>query len=422
VVLGGFAMSTFKFLHAADLHLDSPLLGLAAKSTDFAERVEEASRRAFDNLVDLAITESCRFVVFAGDIFDRDLRNMRTGLFFVSRIRRLTEAGIGVFMVLGNHDAENAFIKKLEYAGETHIFSARKAETVWLEDIGIAIHGQSFPRNDVREDLARDYPAPVRDLFNVGVLHTACKGKESYHAPYAPCSAEQLINHGYQYWALGHVHASEVLNKKPYVVYSGNLQGRDPREIGPKGAMLVQVDDGEVTHLEHRALDLVRWARLEVNTSVTEDVSEVLTTIRSALQDAVQASNGRTIAVRLALVGRSALHGKLRMHHHDLRDDILSMAAAISDEIWLERFRIDVEGPVAAAPVDASIAGLIANEIHAVNPEDLRLRLEKTLNEVRDKMPAGARVEELFSRLRDEAPARSVEIATALLTEVTDAY
>jgi len=405
----------FKFLHAADLHLDSPLLGLASKSTEFAERVEEASRRAFDNLVELAITEGCRFVIFAGDIFDGDLRNMRTGLFFVSRVRRLADAGVAVFMVLGNHDAEHAFIRKLDLGPHVEVFPAKKAETVRLPDVGVALHGRSFPKAELTDNIARDYPAPVAGLFNIGVLHTACEGREGPHARYAPCSLEQLVNHGYQYWALGHVHGTDVLNEHPFVVYPGNLQGRHPRETGPKGAMIATVDDGEVVSLEHHALDTVRWASVEVDATAAAAFSDVVEALAVALKAAVREAAGRALAVRLTIGGASALSAELELRQHELRDRAFEIAASLSDDLWIERLLVAVATPPEATALDHSLAGLIVREIAAIGDPELRARLEKTLNEIRDKIPAGARADVLFERLREEAPARARAMAEGLL-------
>ena len=238
-------MARFRFIHAADLHIDSPLVGLTARSESFAKRVDNASREAFDNLVSLAREERCNFIVIAGDLFDGEWRDYRTGLFFVDRMRRLKDAGIQVFIVLGNHDAENRFARRLEFSDNVRVLSADKVETVLLEDIGVAVHGRSFPRRDVTENLAATYSPALAGLLNIGVLHTACNGRDG-HELYAPCTVDELVNRGYDYWALGHVHKYEILNEDPPVVFAGNLQGRHVRESGPKGAVLVTVDDGRV--------------------------------------------------------------------------------------------------------------------------------------------------------------------------------
>ena len=411
----------FKFLHAADLHLDSPLQGLAAKSAGLAERIEDASRRALDQLVDTAVTEGCRFVVLAGDIFDGELRNIKTGLYFVSRMRRLSEAGIAVFIVLGNHDAANGFLDKLKFAEDVHVFSKRKAESIRLSDVGAVIHGRSFPQEDVRENLARNYPAAEPGLFNIGVLHTACQGSEAYHAPYAPCSLEELVNHGYDYWALGHVHASAVLSERPYVAYPGNLQGRHIRETGPKGAFLVTVEDKEVVDLEHRALDVCRWTVADIDISGCANRAELVARTREHLRSAIGEAEGRAIAVRVRIAGESSLSDVIALDLQGLREDILAAAAAVSDDIWIERITFAARSSVAADAMEAGTAGILAQELLDLPPEALPANLELILSELRDKLPGGARAEEILARLRAEAPQMAMQSALSLIHGGTDA-
>lgn len=411
----------FKFLHAADLHLDSPLQGLTAKSIDLAERIEEASRRALDQLVETAITENCRFVVVAGDLFDGELRNIKSGLYFVSRMRRLSEAGIEVFIALGNHDAANGFMDKLKFGDRIHVFSKRKAESIRLPDVAAVIHGRSFPQEDVRENLARNYPPPEGGQFNVGVLHTACQGREAHHAPYAPCSLEELINHGYQYWALGHVHAAAVLHERPHVVYSGNLQGRHVRETGPKGAILVTVEDKEVAAVEHRPLDVCRWSVLEVDASDVLSRAELVGRIRENLRRELAAAAGRSIAVRLRLTAATALSDGLARDLEGFREDILAAATAVSDDIWIERLVLTAKPDIAPGVVEAGVAAMIAQEIIQRPTEALAADLEGVLAELRERLPAAARPDEILERLRAEAPEQALQAALTLVSGGSDA-
>lgn len=413
-------MSSFSFLHAADLHLDSPLLGLTGRSPDFAARVEDASRTALDALVALAIDEDCRFVVLAGDVFDGDLRNIKAGLFFVSRMRRLQDAGIPVFIILGNHDAENRFMAKLEFSKNVHLFAHRKAETRTVEGLDVAIHGQSFAQRDVVENLARDYPSPMSGVFNIGMLHTALIGHEGEHAAYAPCSLEQLKNHGYDYWALGHIHDRQTLSTTPHVVYPGNLQGRSSRETGAKGATVVRVIDGAVAGLEHRTLDAVRWANETVDLSAAADLRGSLEAVRQAMEQALSDADGRPLALRLRLVGTTPLHGELALKRASFREEVETLAAGMGGDVWLEKLSLGTKPPAAADNVvDPTVAGQLKSEILALVADEAELmaRLDARLADIRAKLPAGARAEELFAQIRMEAPARARDLALALVGE-----
>ena len=411
-------MSNFNFVHAADLHLDSPLLGLAGKSSNFAARVEAASREAFDNLISLAINENCRFMLLAGDIFDGDLRNFQTGLYFMDGMRRLGEAGIDVFMVLGNHDSANRFADKLALSGNVYVFPKNKPATRILEDVGVAIHGRSFPRPDVSEDIAREYPSATNAAFNIGVLHTACAGSEGDHARYAPCTAEQLTNHGYDYWALGHVHAHAVLAEHPHIVYPGNLQGRHPRETGPKGAVLVNVSDGKVVELEHRALDVVRWASTTANVSGITEHQELLDAVRGQIATCAEQADGRPLALRLAVHGATLLHSRLLLDRSAFREDVETLLATLSHDVWLEKLKLETTHPATPEVVDPTVSGKLDHEVRRISKDSVIAQvLETRLAEIRTKLPAGAHAESFIEQMRSEIPERAAALARTLVSE-----
>ncbi|HEV7786627.1 MAG TPA: DNA repair exonuclease, partial [Thermoanaerobaculia bacterium] len=249
----------FRFLHAADVHLDSPLRGLERYEGAPVEEIRGATRKAFVNLVDLAIHEEVAFLLLAGDLYDGDWRDYNTGLFFIAQMRRLEAAGIPVFVVAGNHDAASQITKVLRPPANVRMLGTKKPETVRLEEIGAAIHGQGFAAASVKEDLSAGYPTADPFLFNVGLLHTSLDGRPGY-ASYAPCTVAGLRSRGYQYWALGHVHEREEVSRDPWIVFPGVLQGRHVRETGAKGATLVTVGDREVVSVEAHELDVMRWA------------------------------------------------------------------------------------------------------------------------------------------------------------------
>ena len=248
----------FRFVHAADLHLGSPLLGLSQRDDDVAARFARASRDAFEELVTRALEEQAAFAVIAGDVFDGDWRDASIGLFFNRQLARLTNRGVRPIFLRGNHDADSVVTKSLTWPDRVVEFSTRKPETHRIEELRVALHGRGFPRRDVTENYAAAYPDPLAGWFNIGVLHTAC-GRAG-HENYAPCTPDDLAARGYDYWALGHVHAFEIVSRDPWIVYPGNLQGRSIRECGDKGAVIVDVADGRVAGVRRVLTDRARWA------------------------------------------------------------------------------------------------------------------------------------------------------------------
>jgi DNA repair exonuclease SbcCD nuclease subunit len=326
----------FTFLHAADLHLDSPLCGLDKYDGAPVNEIRAATRRALENLVALAIQENVSFLVISGDLYDGDWRDFNTGLFFVQQMARLKEAGIPVYGVTGNHDAANKMTRRLPLPGNVRFFASKKPESALVEELDVAIHGQSFAEQCTSTDLAKEYPAPVPGCFNIGVLHTSMTGREG-HASYAPCSEDCLRSKGYDYWALGHVHQREVLAGSTTIAYPGNIQGRHIRESGPKGCLMVRVDGGTV-HAEFVPLDVLRWQRVEVDLALPEQREEIFERAAESLRGIVERGDGRLIAVRVILVGETTLAGRTAGDLAQLTADLRAVAVDVgAGNLWLEK-------------------------------------------------------------------------------------
>ena len=243
----------FRWLHAADLHLDSPLRGLEQYEGAPVEALRGATRRALENLVRLAIAERVAFVVIAGDVYDGDWQDFNTGLFFDRQMRCLRDARIPVYVIRGNHDAQNRMTKTLRLPDNVRYLANDRPETVEVAGAGVLLHGQGFEKAAVTADLSQGYPQAVKGHCNIGLLHTCATGRDG-HEPYAPCNVGDLSAKGYDYWALGHIHAAENLAPAgdPPICFPGNLQGRHAREVGPKGCTLVTVENGAVVGVEEQ--------------------------------------------------------------------------------------------------------------------------------------------------------------------------
>ena len=331
-------MSSFTFIHAADLHLDSPLTGLETYPDAPVEQIRGATRRALDNLVDLAVSEQAAFVLLAGDIFDGSWKDFHTALFFAQRMSRLRDAGIQVFAVTGNHDAASTIGKNLSPPDNVRILSRNGPQSVHLEDLGVKVCGHSYSRREVSEDLAAGYPLADDHCFTIGLLHTALSGRAG-HEPYAPTSVDVLTSKGYDYWALGHVHQREIVARDPWIVFPGAIQGRHIREQGPKGCTVVRVRDGQVEEVAHRDLDVLRWQMAVVDLEGCEGQEQVWAAISRALESAREAGEGRPVAVRLELRGTTNMHNWLHDQEPLVHEECRTRAAGLGD-VWLEKIRL----------------------------------------------------------------------------------
>jgi exonuclease SbcD len=343
-----------KFIHTADLHLDSPLRGLAAYPDAPAERLRTATRDAFRNLVTHAVDEQVDFVVIAGDVYDGDWKDFNTGLFFAREMGRLRQAGIPVYLLHGNHDAESEMTRGLELPDNVHVFPTRKAETFRIEALRVALHGRSFRVAATTENLLPGYPEPVPGWLNIGVLHTALEG-HAEHPRYAPCSVAELRARGYQYWALGHVHEHWVERGDVTLAYPGNLQGRHIREPGARGALMVNAHDGEITAVERIEMDVLRWHVLEVDISEVGDRRAAIRAAGLRLEQALNATPSHLpLAVRVLFTGRSAAHAELVLDEGQLRQEIVAQAVALdADRLWVEKVRV-ASGPAGPGPLPSA--------------------------------------------------------------------
>jgi DNA repair protein SbcD/Mre11 len=398
-------LMAFSFIHAADLHLGSPLLGIAARDSKLASRLAAASRDAFTALIDQAIANRVAFLIVAGDIYDGEWKDTSIGLFFNRQISRLVRAGIRVYTVRGNHDAASVITQSVRLPEGVYEFPSRAAATVSIDDLKVALHGRSFPDRAVPENYALSYPPARAGWFNIGVLHTSCNGRPG-HAPYAPCSLDELVTKGYQYWALGHIHSYELLHSDPYIVYPGNLQGRGIHECGVKGAILVQVNGDDVI-VERIIVDRARWFDLIVDVDGVTELNEIHdrlgVLLRSRVVETDAAQESRLLLVRVRLQGSTGLHAALRTDREQLRDDFQATLQHFGEEIWLEQLRLETTEP---AQIRAEIAPSfdvfdLPSTLDSISASDtLQTEAELLVADIVRKFPPGASEEAILGKLR----------------------
>lgn len=414
-----------KFIHAADIHLDSPLTGLSAYADAPAAMLRSATRDAFTNLVSEAVEQQVDFMLIAGDLYDGGWKDHNTGIYFCREMGRLKKAGIPVYIKFGNHDAESEMTKKLLLPDNVFTFESRRPSTFVIEHLKVALHGRSFKDAATTENLAAGYPAPLPGMFNIGVLHTAL-GVQSTHANYAPCSIDELHAKGYQYWALGHVHEYQMWQGASTIVFPGNLQGRHIRETGPRGAVVVTADDSGIQQVERLFVDVVRWHRLDVDARECGTFAEVVRAIGKELEDLVQDSPANIpSAVRIVVGGETPVHGDLFGMEAQLRAEVLALVAAIGpDRLWIEKVIANTSAPEADAAIRArgdAIADLqVLLEEAAADPDflkglrdDLMVLVSKAPLELQEAVPCfkDIRNADLAGLVRDVTPGLVSQLA-----------
>jgi DNA repair exonuclease SbcCD nuclease subunit len=385
---------TYRFVHAADIHLDSPLRSLALRDPALADLIGNATRRAFIRLVDLCLDEQVDALLLAGDLYDGDQTSMKTARFLAEQLRRLHEAGIRVFVIRGNHDALSRITRELTLPESVKLFGGR-AEAVAIERergrFPVAIHGLSFAQPQAPESLVGKYRPPVEDAVNIGLLHTSLAGAPGHDA-YAPCSLSDLQGTGFRYWALGHVHKRSVVTGDCAVVMPGMPQGRDINEAGAKSVSLVTIGDDRSIRVEERVTSIAQFERVAVDATGIDDWRDLVSALARALEQARGDIASQHLVARIRVGGATPLAWRIRRDLDLLKAEADDRAAAIGS-CWVEKLEIDCRAPgLAAGPAAdplSELRRLIAEEV--VGSDAYEAEVAAIAEELRAQLPAECR-------------------------------
>jgi DNA repair exonuclease SbcCD nuclease subunit len=388
---------SFRFVHAADIHLDSPLRSLALRDSALADLIGNATRRAFIGIVDLCLDEQVDALLLSGDLYDGEQTSMKTARFLADQIRKLHEAQIKVFVIRGNHDALSRITKELTFPDSVTIFGGRAAAVPVERERGaipVAIHGISFAQPHASESLLARFRAPIEGAVNIGLLHTSLDGSPG-HDPYAPCGPAELQASGFRYWALGHIHKRATAEGTATVVMPGMPQGRDINEAGAKSVTLATVtDDGSIL-LEERLTSVAQFERVTVELGGIEDWREMLRALGRALGQVRDGVPSEHLVARLHLTGVTTLAWRLRRDLDLLRAEAENQAAALGKS-WIDKVEVDCQAPGimpdSAAPAEADPLEELRRLMGDVTQDDAyRAEIAAIAEELRTLLPVECR-------------------------------
>ena len=343
-----YVTMTFKFIHCSDLHIDSPFKGFSSVGNSLVEVLRKSTCQAFQNIVELALKEKVEAVLIAGDIYDGAEKSLEAQLKFRHGLQKLSDKGIDTFIVHGNHDPLDSWSASLEWPERVHVFSGTQMECLPVERNGVVkayVHGISYPKRDVTENLSKKFSRGNGEGFAIGLLHSNV-GHQSGHDNYAPCSMDDLIAAKMDYWALGHIHRFCVLRESnPAVVYSGNSQARHMRESGEKGCCLVTLNKNTVPLIQFTPVDAVRYIQGEVDLSGTITLEEVIHAVRSKCEYFADQTKQRDVFIDLSLNGRTQVHSELQRGDtlQGLQGEIRTYFQGRTPSIWLN-LKLDTAG------------------------------------------------------------------------------
>ncbi len=334
-------MNQLKFIHCADLHLDSPFEGIRAIEPDIAKALRNATFEAFSNIIDLAIDEKVDFIIIAGDVYNNVNRSLRAQLQFRDEITRAADSGILSYISHGNHDPLSGWDAGLSMPNGVHRFSGNQVEMKEYKRDGIVrahIYGISYKDKGIRKNLASLFKKQGDDIFSIGVLHCNLGG-DSKHDNYAPCTLVDLEKCGFDYWALGHIHSKKIVKEEnPCIIYPGNTQGLSIKESGSRGCYIVELDTSGHLNNRYFSTDIIRWDSKEIDTTNIDTLDQLLETLDEVIENTRVSAEGRAAILSLQLLGRGDIHRELRKIEID-KDILLQLRESEitrEDFVWVE--------------------------------------------------------------------------------------
>jgi len=340
-------MPRIKFVHTADLHIDTPFKGLSQVNDDLANRLKDATMESFRNLVDLCLHEQVDFLLIAGDVFDSDLQSLSAQLKVGAELKKLSDNAIPVYLVCGNHDPLGSWMEAHSLPQKVHRFGAAQVEKVTFGKGGVPltdIYGVSYDQKFLNQNLAKLFrKVESQTPFSIALLHGTI-GDAGPHENYAPFKIEDILSKGFDYWALGHIHKSHIVREAyPAVAYPGNPQGRDFGETGRRGCFLVEMETGQKPVLQFCATDTIRFEYVELNLSNVESLDEMLNKLQVASEQIDYYDEQCSYIFRVRLTGRTVLH-----HHLQQPGEIEQIAGLLnqgrlsdSPFTWIDRIEVE---------------------------------------------------------------------------------
>lgn len=425
---------SFRFIHAADLHLDSPFRGLSKVPSAVRERLRDSTLVAFERLIDAACAEEIDFVVLAGDLYDAADRSLRAQLRMQKAMDRLAAAGKQVFAVHGNHDHAGGRAARLAWPEAVHVFGTDEVGCAPAYtrrgELAAHVYGISYGAASVRDNLALRYARRAGAPFHIALLHANVDGQQGYDN-YAPCRLDELVGADFDYWALGHIHDRRVLHEYPFVVYAGNTQGRSIREAGLKGAYKVSVAENGSVELAFFGLSDVLWRTIDVETEKDDSEQRLKDKLVEAAESVRREAEGRPTVVRLRLAGSGALLERLLLDREtelwaaELRD-WLGPPDERDDWVWVES--IVVVAPRRGLAAEAAGVGGEAEDgflgellrlaaAAAADPAASRLLLDEAAEPLRRHHRLRQWLERQGEAERADLIGRAGQLAAALLAE-----
>ncbi|MBC1564985.1 metallophosphoesterase family protein [Listeria booriae] len=336
-------MREVRFVHMADLHLDSPFLGLRHLPDSVFEKLKNSTFASLTRGIDVAIREAVDFVIIAGDIYDEEDQSIKAQARFYKEMERLNQAGIPVYMIHGNHDYVAKYRDRLQLPENVTVFDTTLEMYTFVSQSGVRVnlYGFSYGERHIREAMYQQYKRQGDADFHIGLLHGSEMTGNAMQDVYAPFKVSDMKQ--MDYWALGHIHLRQVLAEEPMIYFPGNIQGRHRKETGDKGLTLVTLREtgAELTFVETAP---IIWEEAILEISEDVDFSKLFQLSLQAVKEAARMDKSVLLGLRLVAHVPLSLDVKQRIDSGEWLDMLQETWIDEANFVWVTR--VSYEAPL----------------------------------------------------------------------------
>ncbi|WP_433748649.1 metallophosphoesterase family protein [Falsibacillus pallidus] len=366
-------MKEIKFIHCADLHLDSPFSGLSSLPEELFNRLRESTFRSFERIVEEAVTQEVDFVLISGDLYDGEDRSIKAQARMKRQMERLAEKDIPVFIIHGNHDHLGGSWTYVELPENVMVFgpdevSMREMKT--KSGMKIHIYGISYGERHVMERTCSQFIKTGDADYHIGMLHGHCENSPSSHQPYSPFTTGELLEKEFDYWALGHIHQQQILWEDPYIIYPGNIQGRHRKETGAKGCLLIELSSDHSKMEKVETADVI-WENKKVSIEGMIHFNDVFYCIEKAISEEYNAGKGVILNIELSGTASLSQEAKDKLVSGELLEAFQDSVDFDDSFVWLNKIDWTDAVPKSTDVQGSSFFHELENAMDGFSEEDM---------------------------------------------------
>lgn len=291
---------SFRFIHASDFHLETPLADLDVLPPHLRDAMADAPRKAAQAVLEAALADNIDFLLLSGDLLNPQAAGPHGMSLLLDYFDRLHAKQKPVFWAAGLADDPQKWPEAVPLPPNVILFPKNRTIAVPVQRAGRTICMVIGRSSDGRSVLhVPSYRTDPTDEFTVGV-------------GYGTSSADALAEGRFHYWALGGVHDREVMDggAPGGAVYCGSPQGRSLDESGPHGYSVIDVDADQAVRVHPIECDSFRYCNVKLEGAEIAAVGGIRNLMGERIVRLQHESGGRHLLIGwdISLSGGDTLH------------------------------------------------------------------------------------------------------------------